>query len=86
MILFNGKYVEMPVIMAEDEESLAAALRSRRDRLLKESDKFMLPDYPISEKQRAAVEAYREDLRRLPELEEFPYIDKFPVLELSEVE
>ena len=43
-----------------------ALLRQRRDSRLKATDYFILPDYPASEEQRAAVMAYRQALRDLP--------------------
>ena len=47
---------------------LLAALRRKRDRLLRESDYTQMPDYPISSELRAAWAEYRQALRDLPEL------------------
>lgn len=41
--------------------------RSLRDSYLKQTDVFMLPDYPITEERRADIMAYREYLRDLPQ-------------------
>lgn len=42
-------------------------LRSRRDRLLRLSDRTQVPDFPISADDRAAWAVYRAQLRDLPE-------------------
>lgn len=42
------------------------ALRSKRDLLLMETDKYVLPDFPISGENLQAVKNYRNDLRDLP--------------------
>src|SRR5699024_2006188 len=52
---------------APPEAQLLAALRQERDRLLRESDRTQIPDYPISAEDRAAWAAYRQQLRDLPE-------------------
>ena len=41
-------------------------IRKKRDKLLAESDRYMLSDYPISEAQKSAYESYRQELRDLP--------------------
>lgn len=52
--------------------------RKRRNMLLNQSDKYMLPDFPIAEDDRALVEKYRQNLRTMfdglthPEQAEFP--------------
>jgi|GEM_PF-1505548 len=43
------------------------ALRSNRDALLADTDKMLLPDYPITAEALAQVKAYRAALRALPE-------------------
>ncbi|WP_273690229.1 tail fiber assembly protein [Ketogulonicigenium vulgare] len=53
-------------------------LRAERDRRLAESDKYVLPDYPISESQRNAWLAYRVSLRELPELTTDPLNPSWP--------
>lgn len=47
---------------------LLAALRRKRDRLLRESDFTQIPDAPLSADARAAWATYRQALRDLPEL------------------
>lgn len=41
-------------------------LRSERDQRLAATDYLLMPDYPISDDQRAVVQAYRQALRDLP--------------------
>lgn len=48
-------------------EAAMAALRRRRDALLRESDHTQVPDFPISDEERAAWATYRQQLRDLPE-------------------
>lgn len=62
----DGKPAEKPPYVPTVEEKLAA-IRVQRDRLLSDSDKYMLPDYPITDEQRAAWETYRQTLRDFPE-------------------
>jgi hypothetical protein len=49
-------------------EQQLTSLRSQRDRLLADSDRTQLLDYPISPEARAAWATYRQALRDLPEL------------------
>ena len=44
-------------------------LRGQRDRLLSETDRYVLPDYPISEADLIIIKAYRQDLRDCPNAE-----------------
>lgn len=59
-----------PVAVDEPEPTAEVAmqtLRRQRDRLLSDSDRTQIPDYPITEAARAAWAAYRQQLRDLPE-------------------
>ena len=38
-------------------------LRQQRDELLKATDKYMLPDYPITPEQLVLIKEYRQQLR-----------------------
>ena len=49
-------------------------LRNDRNRLLYESDKYMLPDFPITEENLIKVKAYRQSLRDFFQTDE---INKF---------
>lgn len=48
------------------EEARFERLRAERDRRLTATDYLLMPDYPISDYQRAVVQAYRQALRDLP--------------------
>lgn len=43
-----------------------ASLRAERDSRLDATDYLLMPDYPLSDDQRAVVQAYRQALRDLP--------------------
>lgn len=49
-----------------------AAVRTRRDQLLRATDFTQLPDYPATPVQLAQVTAYRKALRDIPETVELP--------------
>lgn len=55
--------------LAETEEEV----RSKRDRLIADTDYLLMNDYPISEEDLAVVKAYRTALRDVPQQEGFPY-------------
>lgn len=46
--------------------------RRHRDARLKATDKYMLPDFPITEEQREELIKYREALRMFPLQKGFP--------------
>jgi len=58
-------------------------LRQQRDELLKATDKYMLPDYPITPEQLVLIKEYRQQLRdymelinditSIPEMPQFPF-------------
>ena len=66
--------------------------RNKRNNLLRESDKYILQDYPINEYQRSLVINYRKELRNFfqtsvafnwvftLESQEFPALPNFPDL------
>lgn len=53
----------------------AELVRQTRDGLLMETDKFMLPDYPLTEKQREDITKYRQQLRDITKQPYFPIVD-----------
>lgn len=59
-------------------EEKAAQIRSRRDRLIEESDFYMMPDYPATEKGLEAVKNYRQALRDVTLQEPFPHSVQWP--------
>lgn len=61
------------------KNNIESIARHKRNRKLLESDRLMLPDYPINEETRQAVIAYRQALRDLPEQEGWPENFKWPI-------
>ena len=70
------KIVEIP---APTTEEVAAQVRAQRDAMIARTDFMMMPDYPISEEDKALVEAYRQALRDIPQQESFPSNVQWPV-------
>ena len=62
------------------EEAYSKNVRNQRDFLLKDTDKYLLPDFPIQPEQLEIVKKYRQYLRDLPLNEAFPDVD---VLEME---
>lgn len=63
--------VSEPVLPTAEE--LMQRLREGRDWRLFSTDKYLLPDYPISAEKLATVKAYRQALRDLPAQEGAPF-------------
>lgn len=59
----------------EPEEEMAQRKRADRDRLLQDSDKRMLPDFPILSEEKELWLLYREYLRDITKDRAFPNID-----------
>lgn len=64
-------------VEAERIESLANAARAKRDALLKETDFYMLPDYPAVPER---IAEYRQALRDITEQPGFPHSIEWPML------
>lgn len=62
-------------------QKLADEIRKIRDELLKETDKYLLEDFPITEEQKEKYKIYRNALREIPEQQGFPHDVSWPVLE-----
>lgn len=60
------------------DEDRAKAAREKRDRILAETDFLLMPDYPISPEALAALKAYRQALRDVPEQAGFPSKIEWP--------
>lgn len=73
------KVYQIVEIPAPTTEEVAARVRSQRDAMIAETDYLMTSDYPISEEDKALVEAYRQALRDIPEQEGFPSEVQWPV-------
>jgi uncharacterized protein YycO len=53
-------------------------IRNKRDRLLKETDYLIMPDYPISQENKELIENYRNELRNIPQNYTNPFDVIFP--------
>ena len=60
---------EQPV---RTDEELAREARDKRDRLLDQSDWFLMPDYPSKGEDLTAVKTYRQNLRDISKQDGFP--------------
>lgn len=61
------------------DEEFAAEAREKRNHLIAETDYLVMPDYPLDEEKKAAVLAYRQALRDVPEQAGFPRQIDWPV-------
>lgn len=62
----------------EVKAEASAQVRAQRDALLAETDHLVMPDYPLTDEQREAVKAYRQELRDVPQQEGFPLEVSWP--------
>jgi hypothetical protein len=60
------------------EEQIAEAIRQKRNKLLKRSDKYILMDFPIDEEKRSQWLTYRQALRNISDQEGFPTLINWP--------
>lgn len=78
--LANGLEIEPPD--AEDldlkKDKMAAEIRGKRNADLKETDIFMISDYPLTAEQSEAVRKYRAALRDLTKQNGFPDDVEYP--------
>lgn len=70
--------IEKEVNLPDSSEQLAAEVRAQRDSLLAACDWTQMPDSPLSEKEKAAYQAYRQALRDVPQQEGFPETISWP--------
>ena len=61
-------------------EEKAALIREKRDDLLRQTDKYMLPDFPVSPEKRDEYKSYRQRLRDITKQPHFPNIVEFPTV------
>lgn len=71
-ITADGKVVFTPPAPPASE-LLFASLRAERDRRVAASDYLMMPDYPLTDDSRVAVQTYRQELRDLPAMQGAPW-------------
>ena len=69
--------VPEPVVRTDEE--LAREARDKRDRLLDESDWYVMPDYPATASGLTAVKTYRQALRDISKQAGFPRGIEWPV-------
>ena len=65
----KGYAPQKPIEVLEEEK------RVERDTMLEQTDKKMLPDYPITAEEKALWIKYRQYLRDLPESTSFPNVE-----------
>ena len=66
----------VPPVIPDDV--LAAEARSKRDKLLADTDYLLMTDYPISADKLAEVKTYRQALRDIPKQAGFPRTITWP--------
>ena len=76
---FCLRFFGYPLGEFKDGSDFAKEARAERNRLLTETDYLMMPDYPLDAEKKAAVLAYRQALRDVPEQEGFPRQIDWPV-------
>lgn len=79
-IVWNGEewgYEEIKAVETQQPslEELKAIKRAERDEILQSTDKYLLPDFPITEEEKNLWINYRKYLRDLPESSDFPDVD-----------
>lgn len=70
----DDKIVEKAVFKKYSDEEKAQQVREQRDRLLQQTDKLMVSDYPIEAEAKAQMAAYRQYLRDIPQGGDFPWV------------
>lgn len=68
-----------PLGELKTDEDCAAEAREKRNQLIAETDYMAMPDYPLDGEKKAAVLAYRQALRDVPEQAGFPRQIDWPV-------
>lgn len=68
-----------PLGELKTDKEHAAEAREKRNALIAETDYMAMPDYPLDDEKKAAVFAYRQALRDVPEQAGFPRQIDWPV-------
>lgn len=68
-----------PLGVLKTDEEYASEARAKRNALIAETDFMAMPDYPLDDEKKAAVLAYRQALRDVPEQAGFPRQIDWPV-------
>lgn len=61
-----------------DDSEIAMRVRAKRDRLITETDYYLMPDYPSNPQNLEELKIYRQALRDLPVQEGFPRNVRWP--------
>lgn len=72
---YDGRFYLSGYAPQKSSEEKAAEIRETRDRLLTETDRYMLSDYPITEEERERYRQYRQYLRDIPSAADFPELE-----------
>lgn len=72
--LGNGTY-RLEKINEPTDDMLKQLKRTERDYLLRQTDKYMISDFPITEEEKERYKAYRQYLRDIPEQQNFPNME-----------
>ncbi|MGQ7242816.1 tail fiber assembly protein [Salinicola sp. V024] len=75
---FEAQGLPDAIIDAAIADQQWAEIRARRDALLRASDYAVMPDYPLTDEQLAAVKQYRQALRDIPETADAPDAIEWP--------
>ncbi|MFH1914427.1 MAG: tail fiber assembly protein [Pseudomonadota bacterium] len=78
-LVYREQVVTAVVDEVARDAAMAADIRAQRDRLLAECDWTQLADAPLSEDERDAWTAYRQELRDVPQQAGFPDAVGWPV-------
>jgi hypothetical protein len=66
------RFYGLPLGEFKRDADYATEVRNERNRLISATDYLVMPDYPLDEEKKAAVLAYRQALRDVPEQAGFP--------------
>lgn len=72
---YNGGWYLEGYAPTKPDEVLAEEKRAIRNQYLTDSDKYVLPDFPVSEEERALWVKYRKYLRNITKDPNFPNVD-----------
>ena len=72
----DGTITFIPPSKEEFEEPYIVAFNMKRLDLLNATDYLIMPDYPIDENKKEKVKAYRQYLRDMTKLPDYPFINK----------
>lgn len=78
-LYFCLKFFGYPLGELMTDDDYATEAREKRNQLIAETDYLAMPDYPLDDEKKAAVFAYRQALRDVPEQAGFPRQIDWPV-------